>query len=125
VRNLLHLVDVWGFVPNGARSYYTNRSQPPLLSPMVMAVWSAAGDDGILFEALPRLVAQHRYWNSGNKVVRVRACESREGDTLRVASNGPAVQDGCDSVPEIFMLSRYHAELYKPRPESFRCDCPL
>ncbi|KAF5834314.1 trehalase-domain-containing protein [Dunaliella salina] len=37
VVNLLSLVDTVGHIPNGARSYYTNRSQPPLISAMVMA----------------------------------------------------------------------------------------
>lgn len=36
---LLPLARRWGFVPNGARTYYTNRSQPPLLGAMVLAVW--------------------------------------------------------------------------------------
>jgi alpha,alpha-trehalase len=30
--NLVWLVDTLGFVPNGARSYYINRSQPPMLT---------------------------------------------------------------------------------------------
>ena len=29
-----------GFVPNGGRAYYTKRSQPPLLSEMVWAVYA-------------------------------------------------------------------------------------
>ncbi|EFJ41727.1 hypothetical protein VOLCADRAFT_77459 [Volvox carteri f. nagariensis] len=101
VRNLLHLVDVWGFVPNGARRYYTNRSQPPLLSAMVLAVWSSSNDDSLLHDALPQLVRQHRYWNTGNKALRIR------------------------NAVEVVTLSRYHAELYTPRPESFREDMQL
>ena len=31
VLNLLHQVDSYGFVPNGGRVYYLNRSQPPML----------------------------------------------------------------------------------------------
>lgn len=92
VRNLLSLVDAHGFVPNGARSYYTNRSQPPLLASMVLEVWRAqqaqeqtqqaraqqaagagAGAEGgalgdglqLLREALPRLEKQHAYWTRG------------------------------------------------------------
>lgn len=48
VRNLLHCVRRFGFVPNGSRAYYLNRSQPPLLSAMVAEVWKAmGGGDGI------------------------------------------------------------------------------
>lgn len=32
--NLLALLQRYGHVPNGARTYYINRSQPPLLSQM-------------------------------------------------------------------------------------------
>ena len=35
IENLLGLVEDIGFVPNGSRAYYTNRSQPPFLSLMV------------------------------------------------------------------------------------------
>ncbi|XP_072382774.1 trehalase-like [Diabrotica undecimpunctata] len=35
LENFLSLVDRYGFVPNGSRVYYLNRSQPPLLSLMV------------------------------------------------------------------------------------------
>lgn len=38
VRNLLDDVSTYGFVPNGGRIYYLNRSQPPLLSDMVVAL---------------------------------------------------------------------------------------
>ena len=39
VDNLLHLLQVYGFVPNGARIYYLDRSQPPLLTAMVEEVY--------------------------------------------------------------------------------------
>lgn len=32
VNTLLGAVEVYGYVPNGLRRYYLNRSQPPLLS---------------------------------------------------------------------------------------------
>jgi alpha,alpha-trehalase len=38
VQNLIDDVATFGFVPNGGRVYYLNRSQPPLLSEMVMAL---------------------------------------------------------------------------------------
>jgi alpha,alpha-trehalase len=38
VDNLLSLVASNGFVPNGARVYYKNRSQPPMLTQMVKAI---------------------------------------------------------------------------------------
>lgn len=38
VRNLLHQLSTFGFIPNGGRLYYLNRSQPPMLSDMVLAL---------------------------------------------------------------------------------------
>lgn len=38
VSNLLDDVAMFGFVPNGGRLYYLNRSQPPLLADMVLAL---------------------------------------------------------------------------------------
>jgi neutral trehalase len=57
-------------VPNGSRSYYTNRSQPPLLSGQVLDVWAARGarrDDPLLVEALPPLLRLHAYWTTGRQ----------------------------------------------------------
>jgi alpha,alpha-trehalase len=38
VRNMIDFVTRYGFVPNGGREYYTQRSQPPFLTLMVAAV---------------------------------------------------------------------------------------
>jgi len=106
VRNLLSLLSTHGFVPNGARSYYLRRSQPPLLSAMVAAVAERTGDggegDALLAEALPLLLAEWAFWTSGSHAVRVRA-------------PGAAGRE--------FWLSRYHAEQETARPESWREDC--
>ena len=48
--NLLHLAAAHGFVPNGARAYYLNRSQPPMLAQMVHALLLR----GVHGEAPPR-----------------------------------------------------------------------
>ncbi|KAL6518162.1 hypothetical protein OROMI_033863 [Orobanche minor] len=43
VNNLLSFVNTYGYVLNGARAYYTNRSQPPLLSSMVYEMYKRTG----------------------------------------------------------------------------------
>ena len=35
IENMFYLVNKYGFMPNGNRTYYLNRSQPPFLSEMV------------------------------------------------------------------------------------------
>lgn len=53
VRNLASLAIAHGHVPNGARSYYTNRSQPPLLSAMVRLVAGAGADATLVKDTYP------------------------------------------------------------------------
>ncbi|KAH7352593.1 hypothetical protein KP509_19G053200 [Ceratopteris richardii] len=99
VENLLHLVKVYGFVLNGARVYYENRSQPPLLSAMVREVYVATNDTELLQEALPILIKEHKYWTSGPKQVTV-----------------------LDGTGRKHFLCRYYAKWNAPRPESFTID---
>lgn len=47
------------FVPNGGRIYYTERSQPPLLSDMVCEIYSARPDPAFLARALPSLASEN------------------------------------------------------------------
>ena len=53
VRNLVSLAATHGHVPNGARTYYVNRSQPPLLSAMVKLLADGNGDESLLEDAFP------------------------------------------------------------------------
>ncbi|KAA6417621.1 MAG: putative trehalase-like, partial [Trebouxia sp. A1-2] len=97
-RNLLSLLETYGHVPNGARVYYINRSQPPMLSNMVLAVYEVTQDDDFLAYALPLLVSEHQYWTSPPKQV-----------TVATASGN-------------YNLSRYYADWFAPRPESYLED---
>ena len=68
IENFLDLVDEIGFVPNGARIYYKNRSQPPLLSLMVKTYVDYTNDTDILDRALPLLVKEHEFWMTNRTV---------------------------------------------------------
>ena len=39
LENHMYLIEEYGFVPNGTRVYYLNRSQPPYFTLMVMAFY--------------------------------------------------------------------------------------
>jgi alpha,alpha-trehalase len=52
----------FGKVLNANRSYYLGRSQPPLLTGMIRAVFAATHDRGWLASTLPAIRAQYRYW---------------------------------------------------------------
>jgi alpha,alpha-trehalase len=62
--NLLYQVEHYGKVLNANRTYYLSRSQPPLLSGMVRAVYDATGDRDWLERAQKALVATHKFWTS-------------------------------------------------------------
>ena len=51
----LDFVDKYGFVPNAARIYYLNRSQPPFLTMMVKIYVEYTNDTELLHRALPLL----------------------------------------------------------------------
>lgn len=104
VENLLDDVLKYGFCPNGSRLYYLNRSQPPLLSEMVMALvadGSTAGPAWLKSTALPALDAEYNFWMRGSRCVRVRA-------------PGEAGQ--------VHKLNRYFVANDMPRPESWPED---
>jgi alpha,alpha-trehalase len=63
-RNLLALVERFGFVPNGNRTYYLSRSQPPYLAPLVDLVVGATGDRALLAEAVPLLIREYGFWTT-------------------------------------------------------------
>ena len=62
VDNMLYLVDTYGFMPNGNRTYYLNRSQPPFLSEMVRDVYEAIGDTAWLGSAYATLCREYAFW---------------------------------------------------------------
>lgn len=64
VDNLLYMVERFGFVPNGSRTWYLNRSQPPYLSHMVNAVYEATGDREWLEKAYDTLLKEYEFWQT-------------------------------------------------------------
>ncbi|KAJ6703409.1 TREHALASE [Salix viminalis] len=99
VTNLIFLVDTYGYVLNGARAYYTNRSQPPLLSAMVYEIYNRTCDVELVRKALPALLEEHAFWNSEIHKVTIQDAQGSNHN-----------------------LSRYYAMWNKPRPESSTID---
>jgi len=97
VQNLLDDVENFGFVPNGARIYYLNRSQPPLLSHMVLEVFEATKNREWLEKAIAILDKEYLYWMN--------------------PESGKIVQFSDGNV-----LNRYFANTTLPRPESYAED---
>jgi len=53
IDNILSLVDQFGFMPNGGRVYYLNRSQPPMVTLMVSSYYKATND----FEYVKKVIS--------------------------------------------------------------------
>ena len=62
VENLFFLLDRYGFVPNGNRTYYLKNSQPPFLSRMVADVAAVTKDANWMKRAVKYLIREHAFW---------------------------------------------------------------
>lgn len=65
VDNMLYLVDKYGFMPNGNRTFFLSRSQPPFLSEMVKDVYEYYKDPVWLKSAYEGLNKEYNFWQTG------------------------------------------------------------
>jgi alpha,alpha-trehalase len=102
--NIAELIRRYGHMPNGNRSYYLSRSQPPFFAAMVELV---AGHDGdaLYRQYLPELQAEYDYWMQGAAAL---APGQAHHHTVRI-KNGT-------------LLNRYWDDGNGPRDESWRED---
>jgi alpha,alpha-trehalase len=105
--NFLYLVRIVGHVPNGNRTYYASRSQPPYFAAMV-GLYAAATDTAQALRYLDVLEAEHAFWMNG-------ADRLAPGQAHRRVVR---LRDGS-------VLNRYWDDLPAPRPESYREDHAL
>ncbi len=61
-QNMFYLINRYGFVPNGSRTSFLNRSQPPFLSLMVLDIYKQTKDKDWLKSAYSALCAEYRFW---------------------------------------------------------------
>lgn len=103
VRNLVFLVQKYGFVPNGTRTYYLSRTQPPVLSEAVRLVYEELPQSQRLrwlCETIPALDAELRFFHTYRSISKVLP----------------------DCAHATCTLSVYAAQSTCPRPESFAED---
>jgi alpha,alpha-trehalase len=108
IDNFAHLINQFGFIPNGNRIYYLGRSQPPFFSLMIDILRQEKGDE-ILLKYLPVLEKEYQFWMEGKEKLSVRKSAIKR-----------VVLVGTDCV-----LNRYWDEHDTPRPESYREDIEL
>ncbi len=101
--NFAYLLDTVGHIPNGNRTYYRSRSQPPVFSLMV----ELFDDEGVrkAGDYLPQLRKEYSFWMDG-------------ADALRPGE----VHRRCVCMPDGSHLNRYWDDRDTPREESWRED---
>ncbi|HTS51030.1 MAG TPA: trehalase family glycosidase [Bryobacteraceae bacterium] len=60
--NFLYEIREYGKILNANRTYYLTRSQPPLLTGMILAVYNHTHDRRWLEDAVPAIETYYRYW---------------------------------------------------------------
>ena len=106
VDNFAYLIDTIGFIPNGNRTYYLTRSQPPFFAGMVGILAQAKADDQIYVKYLPQLRREYDWWMRGS---------------TELSADNPAVLHTV-RMPDGSVLNRYYDRGDYPRAESYRED---
>ena len=101
--NFAYLIDTFGHVPNGNRSYYLSRSQPPVFA-LMTELFEAHGLRPAL-QYLPRLRREHAFWMDGG-------ADLRRGEAHR----------HCVRMDDGALLNRYWDDRDTPREESWLED---
>ncbi len=107
VANFAYLIDSYGHVPNGTRTYYLSRSQPPFFYLMV-GLLDGADPAAAFAQFLPQLRREYAFWMRGAAGIR------------RGTARGRVV-----AMPDGSILNRYWDDRDSPRDESYREDTEL
>ena len=109
VDNFAYLIDEVGHIPNGNRSYFFSRSQPPFFALMVSELAKVKGEEETWKKYRPQLEKEYRFW-------------MRDQENLTQEKNAMSrvvmMEDGS-------VLNRYWDDQATPRPESYREDVEL
>ncbi len=108
VNNFSYLIDTLGYIPNGNRSYFIGRSQPPFYSLMIKMLAGIKGNEAMTVH-LPQLEKEYSFWMKGADQLH---------ETTTALHHTVRLPDG-------ETLNRYWDENDTARPESFRQDAEL
>jgi len=105
--NFAYLIGRFGHLPNGNRSYYLSRSQPPFFAAMV-GLYAEATDTAHALSYLPALETEYAFWMDG----------ARRLAPGRAYRRVVRLRDGS-------VLNRYWDDRAEPRPEAYGEDVRL
>lgn len=101
--NFAYMIDSFGHIPNGNRTYYLSRSQPPFFA--LMVALAASHDSSVFITYRHELVAEYNYW-------------MQDADMLQPGTARRHVV----KLPDGHVLNRYWDASNEPRDESYRED---
>jgi alpha,alpha-trehalase len=107
VRDFAYLIDTFGHVPNGARTYYLSRSQPPFFFAMV-GLTSPEDPAAAFARYLRQLRREYAFWMEGAQGLRPGMSHRR-----------------VVAMPDGSVLNRFWDDRDTPRDESYREDTEL
>ena len=115
VDNFSYLIHQVGYIPNGNRTYFLGRSQPPFFSLMIkllqeemQKIHGNSGPD-ILANYLPALEKEYEFWMQGAEII-TPVNPARHRVVL---------------MPDGTLLNRYWDDHTTPRPEAYKEDVEL
>jgi alpha,alpha-trehalase len=103
IENCTSLIERFGFVPNGSRTYYLGRSQPPVFH--LMLDLSRSNGQAAANRRFEALMTEHSFWTADSQGL-------RPGEASRHAV----------CLPDGAILNRYWDESDGPRDESYAED---
>ena len=103
VKNFAYLIIEYGHIPNGNRTYYLSRSQPPFFCMMVELLAGIKGN-AVYKQFLPEMQKEYAYWMEG--------AEKMKGSAFKRIVK----------LPGGTILNRYWDESTTPRQESYKED---
>ncbi|MBS1975920.1 MAG: alpha,alpha-trehalase TreF [Bacteroidetes bacterium] len=108
IDNFAFLINRYGYIPNGNRTYFLGRSQPPFFALMVRLLSEIKGT-AVLVQYLSEMEKEYNFWMSGYDML---------NDSTSSVKRVVRMPDGST-------LNRYWDESATPRPESYREDVEL
>lgn len=104
VKNFAYMIEIYGHIPNGNRTYYLSRSQPPFFALMVQLL-SEIKSDSMYLTFMPALEKEYAFWMDG-------AAKLKTGKAFRRVVK----------LNDTLILNRYWDDYPFPRQESYKED---
>lgn len=110
LENFIELQTRFGLIPNGNRSYYLTRSQPPILALLVELLMPFKQDDNrFLARCVAAMQSEYQFWMRGSE-----SLSAQQPEHQRIIS-----------MPDGSQLNRYWDNVDTPRAESYFEDITL